>query len=914
MADSAAVTCLKRHREGKFFSLEHPGRSIALDLRSWKTLADQPGVFITPYHTCMFEGSSRRKSQVLVHNLSCLRGMGRVCSNPRICDRSGKTHHKWRPIVSMGKVSQYVTGEEREYPRGFCESYAACLDNPVQGGSLSSFVEIYSGPNAPLSNAISERFSGESIQGVEQRIIGREFQSIDEVAGAARPASSKPEPVRKEAGSKNSTLSAANRQNALSSGRQPSFGKRTQLVPDGINHPMKHLDAAKGLTHPFDEDVSLKTIHRECLKEEIKLEDPRQRREALLRQLSLWKADPEVRKRDLELKSKCGVAFAQLGKRLDLGLMERVQQTVFLEDSALPLLCSVGLPITGRASESPFFVRHEEPQKVSLSEFTKTCKKRRQDALRRTQYMGVLGGEEMALKIRKKLEQEVMEGTMGPPRSHEFLERRYGPNYNVIPSFGLRQGVSARGEPKYRRIDDHSAGWVNHAAKRTQKIPMANADYISLMLKSHAEAFPGQSIHVATADMRAAYRQVALCDSDLKNALTAVYQPGGSVPTIHEMFGQPFGAGHAVPNFYRLAEWFHRFLCRYFSLSCDHFFDDFWVVSRDMYAEHALTCLLASAELLGIVFDGDKTQQPSSKSEVLGVVFNTTALGTQGVLYVQPRPSRVENLKDTIESCLTRYVLTPNHAASIVGKFGFLCSTMFGKAGRCASLGVRARQYSASFESKLTTSLEVSLRLMQSFLEMCPPRELHVRSVHKPLLLYTDASDVPERTPRFGVGAVLIHGLPSHQQISYFSWSVPESLVERWLPKKSYMGQLELLAAPIALATWKSQLSGSRCLHFVDNDSASSCLVRGYSPKSDSCEIVGVYWLEASATKTDLYVDRVESKSNISDGPSRFDFSLMNYLQATRVDPLIPASLQSHSVSSWFEPLKLTSACSPAAL
>lgn len=146
---------------------------------------------------------------------------------------------------------------------------------------------------------------------------------------------------------------------------------------------------------------------------------------------------------------------------------------------------------------------------------------------------------------------------MGPASSLEYLEQKYGPTFNIIPSFGLKQGVNSKGQPKYRRIDDHSAGWVNHAAKRTQKIPMANADYIALMLRAHSEQFPGEAIHVGTADMKSAYRQVPLCDNDLKNSITAVYHPGFPEPTLHEMFGQPFGAGHAVPNFYRFAEWFH---------------------------------------------------------------------------------------------------------------------------------------------------------------------------------------------------------------------------------------------------------------------------------------------------------------------------------------------------------------------
>ena len=709
MADGAAMTCLQRHKGGGSFSLEHPGRSIALDLDSWKDLKNQEGVFSTPYHTCMFEGSSRRKSQILIHNVPSLEGMGRVCSNPRMCDRAGKPHHKWRPIVNMGKVSQYVTGEEREYPRGFCSAYAQCLDGPAEDGLINSFVEVYSGPNAPLSDAISERFTGENIPVISQGPRGREYQSLDEAPRAPNLGGSKEKECDPSPFLKDASLSAVNRQNALSSGRQPSFGKRTQLIAGGMNHPLRHLEEASKLSHPFDEHSTIKAIHQECLSGEARLADPQSERTRLLHQLRSWKSDPRVRQRDSELKSKSGISFTKLGRKLDLGLMEKVQQAVTIEDSALPLLCSVGLPITGRASESPFFVKHEEPQKVSLSEFTRTCKRRRIDAIRRTQYMGTLGGEEMGQKIKSKLDQEILEGTMGPPRTPKFLEETYGPDYNVIPSFGLKQGVNSKGEPKYRRIDDHSAGWVNHAAKRTQKIPMANADYISLMIRSYGEQFPGQPIHLGTADMKAAYRQVPLSDSDIKNSLTAVYCPGSSAPTVHEMFGQPFGAGHAVPNFYRFAEWFQRFICRYFCIFCDHFFDDFWIVSRDCYASHALHCLLTSAELLGIVFDADKTQSPSDQSEVLGVVFNTSHLGTKGVLYVQPRPSRVENLHDTIGSCLSLRLLTPNQAASIVGKFGFLCSTMFGKAGCCASLGVRARQYSSSTDSALTTSLEVSL-------------------------------------------------------------------------------------------------------------------------------------------------------------------------------------------------------------
>ena len=50
---------------GDYFTLEHPGRSLALHLESWQRLLGMEGVYVVEYTTCMFEGSKRRKCQVL---------------------------------------------------------------------------------------------------------------------------------------------------------------------------------------------------------------------------------------------------------------------------------------------------------------------------------------------------------------------------------------------------------------------------------------------------------------------------------------------------------------------------------------------------------------------------------------------------------------------------------------------------------------------------------------------------------------------------------------------------------------------------------------------------------------------------------------------------------------------------------
>ena len=120
MADLSAGKAWEAMEDEHFFTLEHPRNSLALHLKSWQKLLRDPRVFVVPYHTCMFEGSRRRKSQVLITNgRTFRRWVGRTCSGGKLCDRTGLPHLKWRPTVSGGRVIQFKTGNEREYPVGF---------------------------------------------------------------------------------------------------------------------------------------------------------------------------------------------------------------------------------------------------------------------------------------------------------------------------------------------------------------------------------------------------------------------------------------------------------------------------------------------------------------------------------------------------------------------------------------------------------------------------------------------------------------------------------------------------------------------------------------------------------------------------------------------------------------------------
>lgn len=254
MAEMAANDCLDRIAKGKFFSLEHPKNSIARELPSWKALEAHRTVFVTEYHACMFPDCERRKSQVLLHNVRQLQRLARRCAGESLCSRTAKKHLGWKPVVVNGRVASFATGEEREYPKGFCWEYAAAMKEALlERGEPSDFIEVFSGPNAPLSFAVASQLGvpvpgamDENFQcttfktkeatlqefagAMKQIIPGNQAEVVGVRSGPSRTGEESVTPVELE----------ANRLHALESGKQPGYGKR---IPSTASSPSKETIA-----------------------------------------------------------------------------------------------------------------------------------------------------------------------------------------------------------------------------------------------------------------------------------------------------------------------------------------------------------------------------------------------------------------------------------------------------------------------------------------------------------------------------------------------------------------------------------------------------------------------------------------------------------------------------------------------
>ena len=98
---------------------------------------------------------------------------------------------------------------------------------------------------------------------------------------------------------------------------------------------------------------------------------------------------------------------------------------------------------------------------------------------------------------------------------------------------------------------------------------------------------------------------------------------------------------------------------------------------------------------------------------------------------------------------------------------------------------------------------------------------------------------------------------------------------------------VELVAVPTAFLTWKSRLRGKKAILFTDNSACQSALIRGYTAQEDAAEVVNLTWITLSQLRCSCWFDRVDSESNIADGPSRNNFKFMDNLNAKKVDPHI---------------------------
>ena len=117
-----------------------------------------------------------------------------------------------------------------------------------------------------------------------------------------------------------------------------------------------------------------------------------------------------------------------------------------------------------------------------------------------------------------------------------------------------------------------------------------------------------------------------------------------------------------------------------------------------------------------------------------------------------------------------------------------------------------------------------------------------------------------------------------------------EQFMSRFVKRKQYIGQLELLAAVAVYYSVPQWFRQRAVIHYVDNSSAVAALVKGYSSRPDSAKILYAFWAMVAGLGALPWFYYVRSEANVGDFPSRdkeIEY-LVSELQAVEIEFVMP--------------------------
>jgi hypothetical protein len=255
-----------------------------------------------------------------------------------------------------------------------------------------------------------------------------------------------------------------------------------------------------------------------------------------------------------------------------------------------------------------------------------------------------------------------------------------------------------------------------------------------------------------------------------------------------------------------------------------------------------------------------------------------------GVILVRVTAKRVAKIRALIDDCIRRASLSSGTASTLRGKLFFCCTTSFAKVGIAPLQAFVERQYSRA--THITPPIMAALLFFRTFTQVLSLRPRSV-TIHRPsrstLLIWSDAMW------EHGIGQVgFVAYDPDLEQFFYSASYIPEWVTSVWSAARTKIGQAEIYAAIfVYLSLHPSMLRKRNVVHFVDNTSAAWGLLKGYSNKADSAHMISIFTMIISQLQCSIWWEYVASKANISDGPSRFDFSLCSALCALYVPMFI---------------------------
>jgi hypothetical protein len=248
---------------------------------------------------------------------------------------------------------------------------------------------------------------------------------------------------------------------------------------------------------------------------------------------------------------------------------------------------------------------------------------------------------------------------------------------------------------------------------------------------------------------------------------------------------------------------------------------------------------------------------------VLGNYIDLARACEEGVMAMDVTEAFRANTRSFIEGILDRNECLPSEASKVRGCMAWASCAERGKVGRLAVAPLARRQYFEE-EKSLNPRLEMALAHCWRLLSSVPACVLLLLPrKHENIIIYSDASWEPDRSPPGKIGWLIFH--PCGRVVGR-ALDISADMVALCNERASQIQFCEGFPG-LAVPHFHPELADASILWFVDNEGAVSNLVRCVAASEDMLKMVSrahELWLDRN-----LWVEWIASASNLSDGISR---------------------------------------------
>ena len=482
---------------------------------------------------------------------------------------------------------------------------------------------------------------------------------------------------------------------------------------------------------------------------------------------------------------------------------------------------------------------------------------------------------------------ELDKGLIDGPWSSSDLDAMFGSGaWRAMERFGVWQ----RG--KCRACDNAAKSRHNECTGVSQKPSFDTADFPARVAALFAAAGLFPELRGGTDDIEAAYRRISTAWPQY--TVVSQWDPVARRVVFFTLPGFNFGLVSAVHCFNRYPVMVTRAMRRLFGWAGTGYFDDFCTVEPVFARASGQTYLDKLMALLGIPLAAEKHVPMAPSFQFLGVVADLSRFARRGVVQLGVSRERAVRIADSLRFFLDANSLFPSEASKLGGRLGFASTWASFNFGRALMQPLYRRQAELA-ASALNAGLRASMGFLWSVLSSTrgiPPRLFSFADDALPTAyVWTDAAwepgtlgrvayvvFVPDASaPRSPLAERL--GLPPGSW-TYADADTPADVMARFCPNKgTYIGQLELLAA--IMVYWSlAWLRGRRSFHWIDNQGAIACLIKGYASAPDCLPLLHAWVVFALESLLKPWFMYVPSKANISDLPSRQSYRMLRDLWA----------------------------------